>query len=124
MNSSVRVGSLGPLTVVPAGCELERSERSSSQRSSYRSRSMATAHCLSMNSLAHSGRATPRVRRRVSWRQGVAARRAGTFYDVWQTDGDLFTLRAHGDTCCAGRDGMPDRQRGAEQLAGSAWSRC
>jgi hypothetical protein len=33
-DSSVRVGSLGPLTVVRAGCELERSERSSSERSS------------------------------------------------------------------------------------------
>ena len=35
MNSSVPVGSLGPLTVVWAGCELERSERSSSERSAH-----------------------------------------------------------------------------------------
>jgi hypothetical protein len=60
MNSSVRAGSLGPLTVARGG---------------------------------------------VSWRNPSV--------DVWQTDGDLLTLRAHGDTCCSRRDGMPDGQRGA-----------
>jgi hypothetical protein len=42
----------------------------------------------------------------VSWRDHPSV-------DVWQTDGDLLTLRAHGDTCCSRRDGMPDGQRGA-----------
>ena len=52
---------------------------------------------------------------RVSWRPGASAMGAGTVYDVWQTDGD-FLRRAHGGPCCSGRDRLPDRQRGAEQL--------
>jgi len=35
MNSSVPVGSLSPLTLVRAGCELERSGRSRSERSAH-----------------------------------------------------------------------------------------
>ena len=103
MNSSVRVGSLGPLTVVRAGCELERPERSSSQLLVLLA--LDGDRALSIDELAGSQWArapqspTPRI-----LAAGVSARGAGTFYDVWQTDGDLFTLRAHGDTCCAGRD--------------------
>jgi hypothetical protein len=78
---------------------------------------MVTAHCLSMSSLAHSGRATPKSPPQRILAVGRIGEGAGTFY-VWQTDGDLLTLRAHSDTCCSGRDGMPDRQRGAEQFGG------
>jgi serine phosphatase RsbU (regulator of sigma subunit) len=46
------------------------------------------------------------------------ARGAGTFYDVCQTDGDLFTLRAPGDTVLLWTDGVTELRGGAEPLGG------
>jgi hypothetical protein len=53
---------VGPLTVVRGGCELERSGRSRSERSSHCSRSTATAHCPAMSSQRPATRIADAVR--------------------------------------------------------------